>query len=77
MLQTDLKKYKNAFKESTATVNQNLDGLNTEDREFFVNLQNKATEAVKKGDVKTANEAREELMNFLNDKNAASHSGNK
>lgn len=76
MLQTDLKKYKNAFKESTATVNQNLDGLNTEDREFFVNLQNKATEAVKKGDVKTANEAREELMNFLKNRNATNNSGN-
>jgi len=76
-LQSDLKKYKNVFKESAAAANQNLDGLSSNDQEFFVNLQNKAKNAIQKGDSKAANEAKDELMNFLKQKNAENNSSHK
>lgn len=75
-LKKDLKKYESIVKNSTVSINENLDKLPEKDREFFVNLQNKINDSMKNGRTKEAMESREELMNYLKEQNGTSHSGN-
>jgi hypothetical protein len=75
-LKRDLKKYENVARQSTISIDAELDKLPEKDREIFVNLQNKINDSVKTGSIKGAMEAREELMNYLKEQNGTSHSGN-
>lgn len=75
-LKRDLKKYENVVKQSTVSIDLELEKLPEKDREFFVNLQNKINDSMKKGRINEAMEARAELMNYLKEQNGTSHSGN-
>lgn len=75
-LKRDLKKYETVVKQSTVSIESELEKLPEKDKEFFVNLQNKINDSMKKGRINEAMEARNELMNYLKEQNGTSHSGN-
>ena len=75
-LKRDLKKYENVVKQSTVSIESELEKLPEKDKEFFVNLQNKINDSMKKGRINEAMEARNELMNYLKEQNATDNTSN-
>ena len=75
-LKRDLKKYENVVKQSTVSIESELEKLTEKEKEFFVNLQNKINDSMEKGRINEAMEARNELMNYLKEQNATDNTSN-